>query len=76
MEVKIHDPWVIETEVNYEYNLSDVLVGEVKDFSKYSAIILAVAHDSFLTLEFEKNDHLVVYDVKGILPKYRIDGRL
>jgi UDP-N-acetyl-D-galactosamine dehydrogenase len=76
IEVKIHDPWVSEPEVNYEHNLSGVLVGEVKDFSKYSAIILAVAHDSFLTLELEKNDNLVVYDVKGILPKDRIDGRL
>jgi UDP-N-acetyl-D-galactosamine dehydrogenase len=76
MQVKIHDPWANEQAVRHEYNLSNVLTNDIDDFSMYSAVILAVAHDSFQTLELEKNDDLVVYDVKGILPKSKIDGRL
>jgi UDP-N-acetyl-D-galactosamine dehydrogenase len=53
-----------------------VLTNDIDDFSIYSAVILAVAHDSFQTLKLEQNEGLVVYDVKGILPRTQIDGRL
>ena len=46
---------------------------------KYDAIILAVPHQQILTtLNFEsfKNAGAFVYDVKGVLPKEVIDGRL
>jgi UDP-N-acetyl-D-galactosamine dehydrogenase len=76
MQVKIHDPWANEQAVNHEYNLSNVLTNDIDDFSIYSAVILAVAHDSFQTLKLEQNEGLVVYDVKGILPRTQIDGRL
>jgi UDP-N-acetyl-D-galactosamine dehydrogenase len=46
---------------------------------KYDAIILAVPHQQILsTLNFElyKNTGAFIYDVKGVLPKELIDGRL
>lgn len=76
IDVKIHDPWVNEKEVNHEYNLSNVLTNDIENLGKYSAVILAVAHDSFKLLKLEKNSNMVVYDVKGILPRINIDGRL
>ena len=44
---------------------------------KYEAIVLGVAHNEFLTMNFEilKKDNAVVYDVKGILNNCT-DGRL
>lgn len=43
-----------------------------------NAAIVAVAHDEFKTLDFgsSKCRWTVVYDVKGILPKDQVDGRL
>ena len=45
---------------------------------KYDAIILAVAHKQFQDFNFDsfKKDKAVIYDVKGILPRNIIDGRL
>jgi len=46
---------------------------------KYDAIILAVPHQQILaTINFElyKNAGAFIYDVKGVLPKEVIDGRL
>jgi UDP-N-acetyl-D-galactosamine dehydrogenase len=45
---------------------------------QFDAIILAVAHNEFLKIDFSqlKKDCSVVYDVKGILPRDIIDGRL
>lgn len=44
----------------------------------YDAIVLAVAHEDFLTLSWTKHRHAttVVYDVKGVLPRQLIDARL
>ena len=45
---------------------------------KYDAIILAVAHKEFLNIDLKKhlNENGVIYDVKGILDRNIIDGRL
>ena len=39
---------------------------------KFDAIILAVAHDKFKELNFEKikNSETIIYDVKGVLKYY------
>lgn len=44
----------------------------------YDAAILAVAHNEFKTLDFSSllKLHHVIFDVKGILPREIIDGRL
>ena len=52
----------------------------ITDYSKntYAAIIFAVAHEDFKTINFEKlhNDSTVIFDAKSFIDKKYIDGRL
>lgn len=76
VEVDVYDPWANPIEVLKEYSIE--LHGDLnpKDFSNYSAIILAVAHKEFLNLNFENLSNQVIFDVKGVLPKKIVDKRL
>jgi len=76
MEVDIYDPWASKEHVKSEYGID--LIDEISDMSDYSAVILAVAHNQFKELDFNKikGKGIVVYDVKSILPKELVDGRL
>jgi len=76
MDVDIYDPWASKDEVKREYGID--LIDSVENMEQYSAIILAVAHDQFKELNFSeiKNHGIVLYDVKSILPKDLVDGRL
>lgn len=76
INVDIHDPWVDPEPVKYEYDIDIIDFIPSQDVKKYSAIILAVAHKQFLSLEITKSDKLVIFDVKGILSKENVDGRL
>ncbi|HPB05796.1 MAG TPA: hypothetical protein PKX60_06110, partial [Prolixibacteraceae bacterium] len=51
---------------------------ELVEGEKWGAIILAVAHYQFLSLDLKahKEAGAVIYDVKGILEKELTDGRL
>ena len=75
--VEVHDPWVDAAEAQHEYGLK--LATPQPD--TYDAIIVAVGHESFHELgaegirAFGKPD-AVIYDVKGILPRDAVDGRL
>ncbi len=73
--VDIYDPWVNAKELKNEYGL--VLVDNI-DHKKYSAIILAVAHEKFLNIDFVKfqNQPVVIFDTKSFLNHDIIDGRL
>ena len=75
LNVDIYDPWADPHEVEGEY--------QVRSFntlpqSKYDAIILAVAHKTFdkMDLNILKKYKAVVFDVKAVLPKELVDGRL
>ncbi|HQO10254.1 MAG TPA: Vi polysaccharide biosynthesis UDP-N-acetylglucosamine C-6 dehydrogenase TviB [Clostridiales bacterium] len=74
-KVEIFDPWADKHEVEEEYGVS--MISEPgKD---YDAIIAAVAHNEFKKLDLKKlkkDSGTVVYDVKNILDKKEIDGRL
>jgi UDP-N-acetyl-D-glucosamine/UDP-N-acetyl-D-galactosamine dehydrogenase len=74
IKVSIYDPWVNPSEVLHEYNLETT--NKIPNF-KYDAIILGVAHNEFLTLDFKKlqKENSVLYDVKGIL-SVDVDGKL
>jgi UDP-N-acetyl-D-galactosamine dehydrogenase len=65
-EVTIYDPWVNPEIAQHEYGV-EVLNTLPKD--KFDAVILAVAHNEFKTLDLSQitNGEKVVYDVKGIL---------
>jgi UDP-N-acetyl-D-galactosamine dehydrogenase len=72
-KVTIYDPWADPKEVQHEYGLSTT---QKAPQGTFDAIVLAVAHQEFLGIDLEgfKNDHTIVYDVKGVL--YKADGRL
>ena len=74
LEVDVYDPIADPELVKKEYGIS-----LIKSPSKYEAVILAIAHDLFTESGVEKYRNLngsVVYDIKSVLDKDSIDGRL
>ena len=74
LEVDVYDPLADSELVKKEYGIS-----LTKSPNKYEAIILAVAHEVFFKNDIEKYKNLngaVVYDIKSILDKDSVDGRL
>ncbi len=72
--VDIFDPHANPEEVAREYGL--ILLPELK--KKYHAIVLAVGHKEFISLNWSgiRDDKTVVYDVKGFLDKSFVTARL
>ncbi|MDO5638094.1 MAG: nucleotide sugar dehydrogenase [Myroides sp.] len=75
VDVDIYDPWANPDEVMHEYGVN--ILDELPT-NTYDAIIVAVAHEEFLTLDISKlkNDQAVVYDIKACLDRSLVDGRL
>jgi UDP-N-acetyl-D-galactosamine dehydrogenase len=76
--VDVYDPWVNSEEAFDEYGVK--IVSE-PSAGEYDAIILAVAHEQFIKMGVNKIRALgkpgaVLYDVKSLLPKDQVDGRL
>lgn len=76
IEVDIYDPWANVWEVKKEYGIDIISGDQLPDFGDYSAVILAVAHKKFKTLDLKKSANQVVFDIKGLLPKDWVDARL
>ncbi|MFT4523199.1 MAG: UDP-N-acetyl-D-galactosamine dehydrogenase, partial [Bacteroidia bacterium] len=72
--VDVYDPWASATEVKHEYNL-DMLPNKPNALD-YQCIILAVAHKEFAEFPLVKSETRVIYDVKAILDRSQVDGRL
>jgi UDP-N-acetyl-D-galactosamine dehydrogenase len=74
--ITIYDPWADKAEVQHEYQIE--ISNTLDATRKYDAIILGVAHKEFLEIDIPSllNENGVVYDVKGILDRNIIDGRL
>ena len=72
--VEVYDPQADAEEVKHEYGLSLIS----KPVKKYHAIVLAVSHDEFKSINWNtiKNPNTVVYDVKGHLDKSLATARL
>jgi len=64
-EVTIFDPWANPAEVQHEYGIQTLT--ELPE-EKFDAIVLAVSHQEFRNLDFDKylSENGVIYDVKGI----------
>ncbi len=73
--ITIYDPWADAAQVKKAYGLD--VVGTVPD-GCFDAVILAVAHTAFEDVDIPSLVRAggVVYDVKGILPRELVDGRL
>ncbi len=78
--ITVFDPWADALYVMHEYGIaiSDKTIDELK--GQFDAVILGVAHKEFTSTnvrDFLKDKEVgVVYDVKGILDRNLIDGRL
>ena len=77
-EITVFDPWANGDIVKREYGIEIVSKRQDSWKGAFDAVILAVAHNEFLNgnvREFLRGNG-VVYDVKGVLPRDQIDGRL
>ncbi|MGM5470787.1 nucleotide sugar dehydrogenase [Flavobacteriaceae bacterium LMO-SS05] len=75
--VDVYDPWASKDEVKREYGLD--LKCELSALqSDYEAIILAVSHNEFASLDLKglKSENGVIFDVKSFFPKDVVDARL
>ncbi len=83
--ITVYDPWADSNRVEMEYGIKvtshlSPLTSNLSPLTShlYDAVILAVAHDEFKSLDVKSlvKSNGVIYDVKGILPRDIIDGRL
>ena len=75
VNITVYDPWANPEIAKREYGVD--IVSELPH-QKFDAIVLAVAHDAFLRVNIHELclENHVIFDVKGILDKRIIDGRL
>lgn len=76
--ITVYDPWANPEAVEHEYDVRVIKDKNEIEGRQYDAVILAVAHEEFLSLGIEKltRDNGVIYDVKGVLPGEIVDARL
>jgi len=75
INVDVYDPWADSAEVEHEYKIK--LLPELTD-KKYEAVIVAVAHNEFLSMDFAdfKANNTVIFDTKACIDRTLVDGRL
>ncbi|MDA0339629.1 MAG: nucleotide sugar dehydrogenase [Proteobacteria bacterium] len=78
IDVDVYDPWVDPEQCERDYGVKPIQSPEA---GTYDGIIVAVAHDEFKELGAEGIRALgkpksVLYDVKSVLPKDKVDARL
>ena len=77
-EVDVFDPWVDAAQAQHEYGLIPIAEPQA---GSYDAVVIAVAHQQFRDLGGSGiralgKPNAVVYDIKYILPREAVDGRL
>jgi UDP-N-acetyl-D-galactosamine dehydrogenase len=73
MDVDVYDPLANPVQALKEYGIT--LIQNIK-LSDYQAVLLAVPHETFSTLDIKTSRQCVVYDLKGVLPRKKVDKRL
>ena len=75
LSVDVYDPRAGKEEVKSEYNIE--LIDEI-NYKKYCTVIVAVAHDEYLQINFGlfKRNDCVIYDIKSIVGREYVYGRL
>ena len=74
--ITVCDPWADSAKVEREYGIR--IVNSVAEYARYDAVILAVSHKEFTTIDWRGYlaENGVVYDVKGSIAREQVDGRL
>lgn len=77
VNITVFDPWADPEVVSREYGID--IVNQLP-LGKFDTAIVSVAHRQFRKMEIDFSSLLlpnhVIYDVKGILPREFVDGRL
>ncbi len=78
--ITVYDPWANVDQVKHEYGI-DICKDCMENLKgQFDAVILGVAHNTFVNQDIRKfltNPNIgIIYDVKGILNRNLIDGRL
>ncbi len=76
--VDVHDPWIDPAECQTLFGFTPI---EQPCADHYDAIIVAVAHREFVnmgagTMRRFGRENSIIYDIKYLLPKHEVDGRL
>jgi UDP-N-acetyl-D-galactosamine dehydrogenase len=75
IKADVYDPWASPREVENTYGVKlTPTLGK-----RYDAIILAVAHQEFASVDYlalKKNESTVIFDIKSFLPRDLVDCRL
>ena len=76
--VEVFDPWADPEETLKKCSVKSFNNASELEKGVYDAVILAVAHREFFQLDIKEllNKDGIVFDVKGVLPKESVDGRL
>lgn len=78
--ITVYDPWADSERVCHEYGITVSKVGMEQMKGLFDAVVLCVAHNEFLNINIrdflEDKENGVVYDVKGVVKRELIDGRL
>lgn len=75
IDVDVYDPLAEKEQVNNHYTIS--LITDIYK-QNYQLIILAVAHNEFLSIDFGKmkNPDTILFDTRAVLNRDWVDGRL
>jgi len=65
--IDVYDPWADGEDVQQTYGINMLDSSTLPNFSLYAAVVLAVAHEIFKTLDVKPAPDLVVYDIKSVL---------
>ena len=73
--ITVYDPWANPVIAKYEYGID--ITNELPA-DKFDTAIMAVAHDEFKPLDVVSmlNKQHIIYDVKGIMDRELVDGKL
>lgn len=74
--ITVFDPWANKENVNRAYGID--ITNVMPTENDFDVIILAVSHKEFLKLDLRSSlkKNGVIYDVKGVLDRNIVDGRL
>lgn len=74
IHITTFDPWANPEKVKEEFDLD---IAAVLPEEKFDAIVVGVAHQVFLDLDYPSlmKENAIIYDVKGLLP-FEVDGQL
>ncbi|MBK7173018.1 MAG: Vi polysaccharide biosynthesis UDP-N-acetylglucosamine C-6 dehydrogenase TviB [Bacteroidales bacterium] len=75
-QVDVFDPWANADEVKHEYGVD--MIPSLDNVQPYDAIVFAVSHNEFREMSFDKfkKPNTVFFDIKGVVEKGMVDGRL